>query len=40
MVNGRVIGTYVLHIGQFMVNKTAHRTFDLLFCLYAKIFTE
>ena len=23
-----------------MVNKTAHRTVDLLFCLYAKIFTE
>ncbi len=46
MVNSKVIVTYVLHIGQFMVNITAHRTFELFFrlkygcVLYAKIFKE
>jgi hypothetical protein len=46
MVNSREIGTYVLHIGQFMVNITAHRTFELFFSLkydcvlYAKIYKE
>jgi hypothetical protein len=43
MVNNIVIGTYVLHMGQLMVNITAHRTFKLFFrlkygCgLYAKM---
>jgi hypothetical protein len=43
MANNIVIGTYVLHIGQLMVNITAHRTFELFFrlkygCgLYAKM---
>ena len=43
MVNSIVIGTYVLHIGQFMVNITAHHTLELFFrlkygCgLYAKM---
>ncbi len=46
MVNSRVIGKYVLHIGQFMVNITALRTFELFFrqkygcVLYAKIYKE
>ncbi len=33
MVNNIDIGTYVLHIGQLMVNITAHRTFELFFRL-------
>ncbi len=33
MVNNIVICTYVLHIGQLMVNMTAHRTFELFFRL-------
>ena len=43
MVNNIVIRTYVLHIGQLMVNMTAHRIFELFFrlkygCgLYAKM---
>ncbi len=35
MVNSRVIGTYVLHIGQFMVNISARLKYGCI--LYAKI---
>ncbi len=39
MVNSRIIGTYVLQLqGQFMVNITAHRTFELFFRLNMVVF--